>query len=118
MLVVFGRRHVGAVVEDDRVARSERCRHETQFHEGLHADRQEEVTDLIRVEERVKQVVALIHERAHVVAQQAVEAHVPEAEFLMTAAQLRLPVRPQGKLRVPAPDGMLPEMRECSRGLR
>jgi hypothetical protein len=67
--------------------------------------------DLIGVEERVEQLVALVHESSHVIAEDVVEADMAKAKLLMALPQLPLPVRAQGQGGVPAPNRMLPEMR-------
>nr|WP_323498966.1 hypothetical protein [Variovorax sp. LG9.2] len=85
-------------------------RHEAQFDKGLYPDRQQEVADLVGVEERVEQFVALAHERANFITPQPVKAGVPKAEQHSARAQLLLPVSAQGQRRVAAAEGVLPEV--------
>jgi hypothetical protein len=70
-------------MEHSLAAGGECRRHETQFDERFHPDRQEEITDLIGVEERVEQQVPFIYERPHIVAQQPVKASMEKAKLLM-----------------------------------
>jgi len=46
------------------------------------------------IEERIEKVIAFGDQRAHVVAQQAVEAHMTKSKLLMRTPHLCLPVRP------------------------
>ena len=87
--------------------------HEAQLDERLHADRKQKVEDLVCIEERIEKGVAFADQRAHVVAQQAVKAHMAESKLVVRAPHLRLPVRPQRQRRMAAADGMFPEMRQA-----
>ncbi len=116
LIVVPRRRDVASIVEDGVVAGCERFRHEAQLDERPHADRQQKVPDPIGVEERIEQLVLMADERPHVIVQQAVEAHVAEAQLLVAPAQLILPVRPERQEGVAAPDRVLPGMGERGRG--
>ena len=103
-------------MEDGLVAGRQGRWHEAQLNERLHPDRKKEVADLIGVEERVEQLVLLVHERAHFIAQQPVKAGVAKAEQGAALAQLLLPVSAQRQGSVAAADGVLPEVGE-GRGL-
>ncbi len=92
--VVFGSRDVGVVMKNRLIARGQYCRHEAQLDERFHADGQQEIENLVGVEERIEQGVALTDERSHVVAQDAVEPHMFHAEFVMRLFHLRLPIGP------------------------
>ena len=52
--VVARRRHIPTVLEDGRLARRQGLRHEAELHERLHTNREQEVTDPVRVQEGVK----------------------------------------------------------------
>ena len=113
--VVSRRRDVGAVVENRLVAGCQRGRHEAQFDERPHADRQQKVEDLIGIEERIEELLALADQRAHVVRQDAMEAHVLHAEVVVRSFQLCSPVGAQAQGCVAAPDRVLPKMRQRRR---
>jgi hypothetical protein len=109
---LFRRRDIAAIAEHGLVSRGKRARHETQFDEWPHADLAQEIHDQIGVVEAVAQLVFLVQQGGHVVVEQGVEAHVTDAEFLMDAAHLRLPVCAQRHVRVIAADGVRPDMRQ------
>ena len=113
--VVLRRRDIGAVVEYRLVAGCERGRHEAQFDERPHADRQQKIEDLIGIGERIEEFRALADQRAHVVRQDAMEAHVLHAEVVVRPCQLCAPVGAQAQGRMAAPDRVLPEMRQRRR---
>ena len=58
------------------------------------------------------------YERPHLVGKQRMKTHVLETEFVVATQHLRLPVRPQSERRMPAPNGVLPKMRERFGGLQ
>ena len=104
-------------MKDRTRTRREHGGHEAQLHEGPHADREQEIHDLVGVEEGVQRLLVLAHKGSHVVIENAVKAHVPEPEFPMRARKLRLPVRAQGERGVAAADGVFPEVRQRLRRL-
>ena len=81
--IVFGWRHIRAVMENCFATGRQRRGHEAQLDKRLHPDRQQEIANLVRVEEREKQVILLVHESSHVVAQDVVETHMAKTELLM-----------------------------------
>ena len=110
--IVFRRADVGAVVEHRLVPRRQGAGHEAQFDKRPHADRQQKIKNLIGVEERIEQRLAFGGQGAHVIAQQAVKAHMAKAQFMVRAPHLRLPVGAQCDGRVVAADGMFPKVRQ------
>jgi hypothetical protein len=88
-------------MEDGLGSRRQRGWHEAQLDEGAHVDGQQEIDDAVRVEKGVNQPVLLPHSRTDVIRQQTVEADVPKPELLMTAFELRLPVRAQRERSIP-----------------
>ena len=89
-----------------------------QFDERPHSYRKEKVDNLIGVEEGIKELFFFAYERSHLVGKQRMKTHVLKAEFAVATQHLRLPVRPQRERRMPAPNGVLPKMRECFSGLQ
>ena len=111
-VVVSGRRDIGTVMKDRLLAGSQHARHEAEFDERLHADRQKKVPDAIGIVKGIEMSPLVANDRAQVIAEKPVEADVAKAKLLVTAAQLLLPIRPQGERRVTASDTLLPEMRK------
>jgi len=105
-------------VEDGRGSGRERGRHEAQFDERPHANRQEEIDDLIGVEERVQELVVVFDDRSDIVRQQPVKPHVAKSQFSVAAAQLLLPVGSERDRRVAAADGVLPAVQKLRSWLR
>jgi hypothetical protein len=112
-LVVFRRRgDIAAVPEDGGVSRRQRFGHEGEFDKRPHPNREEEVDNLIGVEEGIEKLFFLADERAHVVGEERMKAHMPKSEFVVAPRYLRLPVRPKREESVSASNGMLPDMGE------
>ncbi len=108
--MIFRCGDVGTIMENGLLARRQRGGHETELYKWLHAYRKEKVEYLIGVKKRVEKCVALADQRAHIVREYAVKAHVPDAKFGMRTAYLRLPIRAQRERGMATADGMLPEM--------
>lgn len=109
---VPGRTHIGAIVKDRLVAGRQRRRHEAQLNERLHANGQQEIKNLVGIEKGIEQLVALVDQRAHVIAENAVKTHVFHAEFVVRTPQLGLPIGAKRQRGVTAADGMFPEVRQ------
>ena len=60
-------------------------------------------------------MIVVTNQRPDPVIEQPVKAHVPEAELMVRAPQLRLPVGAQRERRVTATDRVLPEVRQRQR---
>ena len=91
-------------------ARGERFRHEAQLDERFHPDREEKIKNLIAVKEGEEPFVVLADQGIHRMRKQAVETHIPEAEFAMRPRELRLPIGAESEGGVPAPEGVLPDV--------
>ena len=105
-------------MEDGLGSGRERCGHETQFDERPHANRQEEVDDLIGVEKRVQERVVVFDDRSDIIRQQPVKAHVAKSQFGPAAAKLLLPVGSERDRRMATADGVLPAVQKLSPLLR
>jgi hypothetical protein len=81
LTVILGGRHVAAITENGLRSGRERCRHETHFDERPHANRQEEVDDLIGVEKGVQELVVVFDDRSDIVRQQPVKAYVAKSQL-------------------------------------
>ncbi len=113
--VVPGRRDVSLVAEYGVAARGERLGHEGELDEGPHSVGEQEVHVAVGVEELIEELLVLADQRPHQVREDAVEAHVAEAELPVAAGQLGLPVGAQRQWRVAAAHRVLPEMLEGAR---
>ena len=91
-VVVLGWGDIPPVVENGLVTRGQHLGHEAQLNEGSHPDRQQEIPDAVRIEEGVERLLLVTDQRAHIVREESVEANMSEAELLVAAAELLLPI--------------------------
>jgi hypothetical protein len=98
-------------MEDGLGSGRERGWHETELDERPHANREEEVDDLIGVEKGRQQPAVVRDKGDDVIGQQSVKPHVAKSQFRVAAAKLLLPVCSECGWRMAAPEGVLPAMR-------
>ena len=111
-------RHVAAVSEDGLGSGRERRGHEAQLDEWPHANREQEIDDLVGVEERIPERVVMVDDRSEIIRQQPVKAHVAKSQLGSAAAKLLLPVGPERGRRMAAADGVLPDVSKLGPLLR
>jgi hypothetical protein len=105
-------------MEDGLRSGREGCGHKTQFDERPHANRQEEVDDLVGVEEGVQQLVSVCDDRPDIIRQQPVKAHVTKSQLGLATSKLLLPVGSERDRCVATADGVLPAVQKLSPLLR
>ena len=118
LAVVPGGRGIAFVVEQGAVPAGKSLRHEAQLHKGPHADGQQEVKYLVDAGEGQGDAAGehAFQNHVHVVAEQAVEAHIAEAQLPAAPLKLALPVGAQGGGGVAGAHAEVPIARQRSAG--
>jgi len=86
--VVFGWGYVALVMENRGRTRGQLVWHETQFHNGLHADFNDEVVQSIDIEK----FVLSANNHRHIIVKDSVKSHVLDPEFFADSEEMLLPV--------------------------